>query len=110
MIRAGIFHGVENPEPTRGRGRGLLVEDAFDGKVGGEAFAHFGFDAVLEGHHGVGTGMAGAVQAQIDGVAVHGHKLHVAAVTLDEGADFLDIGFDFFLHGRSPLKSNVAGT
>ena len=54
--------------------------------------------------------MAGAVQAQIDGVAVHGHKLHVAAVTLDEGADFLDIGFDFFLHGRSPLKSNVAGT
>ena len=71
---------------------------------------YFGFDAVFEGHHGVGAGMAGAVQAQIDGVAVHGHKLHVAAVTLDEGADFLDIGFDFFLHGRSPLKSNVAGT
>lgn len=43
--------------------------------------------------------MAGAMEAQIDRVAIHGDKLHIPAMTLDEGADFFDIRLDLFLHG-----------
>ena len=85
----------------RGRGGGQLVvvDDTLDGQLGGETLAHFGFDAIFEGHHGVGARMAGAMEAQIDRVAIHGDKLHIPAMTLDEGADFFDIRLDLFLHG-----------
>lgn len=47
----------------------------------------------------MGTGMAGAMQPQVDRVAFERNKFHIPPVALNEGPDFFDELYDFFLHG-----------
>ena len=82
------------------RNREAGGSDALDDEVGGDLLAEGGFDAVLEGHHGVGAGAAVADEVQLDGVAFEGDEFDVAAVALDGGAELVEGGFDFFFQGE----------
>ena len=82
---------------------------AFDGKLGVDAEAEVVLDVVAEGRGGVGAVSARAGEAEENGLAVEAHEFEVAAVGLEQPAEFVELGQDEFLHGGIPCEKQTTG-
>ena len=77
----------------------VLVFDPLDGDFGVDLLAELGLDVALDGRGGVGAALAGALEAQADGLPGDFDEFGVAAVGLEHFADGGEDGLDLFFHG-----------